>query len=347
MDNYAAMVRETAERLFASFCDRETLADSADGIWAGRLWSAATGAGLTRAAVSEAGGGAGLPIADALQLVGIAGGHAAPIPLGETIVAGWLLEAAGLPVPEGPLTLARAGGPQLSVSRAGTAWAVQGRIERVSYGRFATAVIIAHDGGALLVVDPATCIVEPGANLAGEPRDTLVVDTELPADRAALGGPGSNGMHALGAALRTMQMAGALLRIGALSVRYAQDRIQFGRPLAKLQAIQQMLAVLGGQVAAANMASEIAMEAVASGTLLPGIAVAKARVSEAAGIGAAIAHQVHGAIGFTREYDLHVLTRRLLSWRDEFGNEAEWNTRFGRSLLEAGPKRLWSNMVEV
>ena len=347
MDSYAAMVRETAERLFTSFCDRETLADSADGIWAGRLWAAAADAGLTRAAVSEAGGGAGLPIADALQLVGIAGNHAAPIPLGETIVAGWLLEAEGLPIPEGPLTLVRAGAPRLSVSRAGAGWAVQGRIDRVSYGRFAAVVIIAHDGGALLVVDPNSCTIEFGANLAGEPRDTLVIDTELPADRVALGGPGGDGMHALGAALRTMQMAGALMRIGAMSVRYAQDRVQFGRPLAKLQAIQQMLAVLSGQVAAANMASEIAMAAIASGTLLPGIAAAKARVSEAAGIGAAIAHQVHGAIGFTRQYDLHVLTRRLLSWRDEFGNEAEWNTRFGRFLLEAGPKRIWSNLVEV
>ena len=43
---------------------------------------------------------------------------------------------------------------------------------------------------------------------------------------------------------------------------------------------------------------------------------------EAAGIGAAIAHQMHGAIGFTQEHQLHYLTRRLWSWRDEFGNEA-------------------------
>ena len=345
MDIDAAMVTDTAERVFASFCDRAALAASGD-VWAARLWTAAEDAGLTRAAVSEAGGGAGLPIGTALQLVSLAGTHAAPIPLGETIVAGWLLEQAGFPVPDGPISLARANPAQLSVTRAAGGWLVTGRVERVAYGRFAKAVVVGYRETVLLL-DPAACTIEHGANLAGEPRDTLVVEADLPTMAVAASPFGGARVHALGAALRALQIAGALLRIGTMSIRYAQDRIQFGKPLAKLQAVQQMLAVLGGQVAAASMASEIAMQAAASGTLLPGIAVAKARASEAAGIGAAIAHQVHGAIGFTQEYDLHVLTRRLLSWRDEFGNETEWNTQFGRQLLQAGPKRMWPMMVEV
>ena len=345
MDNDAAMVSDTAERVLKSFCDRETLAADG-GVWAKRLWMAAVEAGLTRAAVSEAGGGAGMSIGVALQLVSIAGAHAAPIPLGETILAGWLLDQAGLPVPDGPLSLAKAVTPQLRVTEAGHGWSAAGRIERVSYGRFAKGVVVGHDD-ALLVLDPAICTIERGANLAGEPRDTLVVAVDTPVTRIASCGFDAAGLHALGAALRTMQMAGALRRAGSLSVRYAQDRIQFGRPLAKLQAVQQMLAVLGGQVAASSMASEIAIDAVASGKLFPGIAVAKARASEAAGIGTAIAHQVHGAIGFTQEYELHLLTRRLLSWRDEFGSETEWNSLFGRQLLQAGPKRIWSTMAEV
>jgi alkylation response protein AidB-like acyl-CoA dehydrogenase len=79
-------------------------------------------------------------------------------------------------------------------------------------------------------------------------------------------------------------------------------------------------------------------------SLLP-IAAAKARCGEAAGIGAAIAHQVHGAIGFTHEHSLHFLTRRLWSWRDEFGNETEWNQVTGHHMAKAGPNRYWAEIT--
>ena len=59
------------------------------------------------------------------------------------------------------------------------------------------------------------------------------------------------------------------------------------------------------------------------------------RVGEAAGTGAAIAHQVHGAMGFTYEHSLHHATRRLWAWREEFGNEAVWATRLGRMVAAA------------
>jgi alkylation response protein AidB-like acyl-CoA dehydrogenase len=80
---------------------------------------------------------------------------------------------------------------------------------------------------------------------------------------------------------------------------------------------------------------------VAHDALLPNVAIAKARAGEAAGIGAAIAHQVHGAIGFTLEHDLQFFTKRLCAWRDEFGNEAEWNLQYGNRIAALGPDGLW------
>ena len=71
------------------------------------------------------------------------------------------------------------------------------------------------------------------------------------------------------------------------------------------------------------------------------VAVAKSRIGEAAGRGAEIAHQVHGAMGFTREHNLHYSTRRLWSWRDEFGNESYWQTRLGRAVAASGADALW------
>ncbi len=65
------------------------------------------------------------------------------------------------------------------------------------------------------------------------------------------------------------------------------------------------------------------------------------RVGEAAGNGAAIAHQVHGAMGFTYEHSLHQATRRLWSWREEFGNEAHWAELLGHMVAARGADALW------
>jgi alkylation response protein AidB-like acyl-CoA dehydrogenase len=109
--------------------------------------------------------------------------------------------------------------------------------------------------------------------------------------------------------------------------------------------VQQNLAVLAGQTAAAGAAADMAAEAVGDTIRLLPIAAAKARCGEAAGIGAAIAHQVHGAIGFTQEHSLHFLTKRLWSWRDEFGNETAWNRVTGRHMAKAGPGRYWAEIT--
>ena len=136
-------------------------------------------------------------------------------------------------------------------------------------------------------------------------------------------------------------MAGALDATLAMTLEYAGDRVQFGRPLAKFQAVQQQLSVLAGQVAAAGRAADWAVAAVEAGQGDEAIAVAKARSGEAAGIAAEICHQLHGAIGFTREYALQHLSRRLWAWRDEFGPEVVWQRELGRLAAKSGPEGLW------
>ena len=70
-------------------------------------------------------------------------------------------------------------------------------------------------------------------------------------------------------------------------------------------------------------------------------ASAKIRSAEAAEQGAAIAHQVHGAIGFTKEHVLHRFTLRLLSWRDDFGHESHWAVALGNRVAARGAGELW------
>ena len=147
-----------------------------------------------------------------------------------------------------------------------------------------------------------------------------------------------------GALARALQMAGALERILGYAVQYANERIQFGRPIGKFQAVQHMLAVLAGHVAASAAVTDAAVEASATAPDAFLVAAAKARTGEAAGRGAEIAHQVHGAMGYTQEHNLHDSTRRLWSWRDEFGNEAFWQRRLGREVVAAGADALWPRL---
>ena len=141
-------------------------------------------------------------------------------------------------------------------------------------------------------------------------------------------------------------MAGALGHILDASVQFSLDRVQFGRPIAKFQAVQHNLAALAGEVAAAGAAADAASEAIATYGIaderaVAETAIAKLRVGEAASTGAAIAHQVHGAMGFTYEHTLHHSTRRLWTWREEFGNETYWAIRIGHMVAGRGADALW------
>jgi len=126
-----------------------------------------------------------------------------------------------------------------------------------------------------------------------------------------------------------------------MSMRYASEREQFGRPLTKFQAIQHYLAEIAGETAASGAAVDAAAQA---GTRFA-FAAAKARASQAAGTVARLAHQVHGAIGYTVEHDLHHWTTRLWAWRDECGNEAHWWQALGREAARGGGTALWPTMV--
>jgi acyl-CoA dehydrogenase len=144
-----------------------------------------------------------------------------------------------------------------------------------------------------------------------------------------------------GALMRAQQLAGAMERCLDHALRYAAERKQFGRAIGRFQAVQMMLAEAAGHYAAATAAADLAAEAWGTDAFGFSVAVAKARTGEAAGKVAEICHQVHGAMGFTQEHPLHFATRRLWSWRDEFGNEPFWQERIGRLVCANGGDALW------
>jgi acyl-CoA dehydrogenase len=298
---------------------------------------------LTKALLPEDAGGFGIGIVDALTLLRVAAAHAAPVPLAETMLAGWLLARAGIVVPDGVLSLGPVRAAEQAVlTQDGDGWRISGTLTRVPWARHASALaVLARQGDACWValVAPDSWTLGRGENTAHEPRDTVHLDGAVIA--AAPVALSCDELQAAGAAIRTQQMAGALTRLTDITVQYAQDRVQFGKPIGKFQAIQQNLAVLAGQTAAAVAGADIAADALADGPRIMPIAAGKARAGDAAGIGAGIAHQVHGAIGLTFEHNLHFLTRRLWAWRDEFGRDAVWQRLLGLRMAQAGADQLW------
>jgi acyl-CoA dehydrogenase len=337
------MLRETANRLFRAHCDTETQRAADQGKWPAALWAAIEEAGLHRALVPEEAGGFGVAVVDALSLLKVAGEHAVPVPLAETMLASRLLAGAGLNIPGGPLSVAPVRDREsVTLTPAEGGWLASGTLTRIPWARVVNHLVVLTDSRVALVGRDSWSI-EPGENVAREPRDTVRFD-----GLALAVGPTkvtATDLIAIGAAMRTQQMAGALMRLTEMTTQYAQDRVQFGRPLGKFQAVQQNLAVLAGQAAAAGAAADLAAEAVADGLKFLPIVAAKARAGEAAGIAAAIAHQVHGAIGFTAEHDLHFLTRRLWSWRDEFGKDSVWHRLLGRHMARAGADNAWAEIT--
>jgi acyl-CoA dehydrogenase len=342
------LLSDTVTRLFTDLATKELIEAAEKGTWPDKLWRALEEGGLTLPLVSDAAGGAGGTWLDAHVVVRASGRYTAPVPLAETIIAGWLLSRAGLEVPFGPLTLAPVHRDErLTLTRNGGGVTVSGRATRVPWARDAGHIVtVAELDGrpTVALIARGVATVEEDRNLALEPRDTLEFRA-APAVAAAPADVPSDAIYLYGAMARAAQMAGALEACLVQSVRYATERKQFGRPIGSFQAIQQNLAVLAGHVAAAGMAAECAFRAADADDPRFEVAVAKVRAGEAAGIGAGIAHQTHGAIGFTYEHSLHFATRRLWSWRAEFGSESAWARELGRSVAARGADALWSDLT--
>jgi acyl-CoA dehydrogenase len=200
----------------------------------------------------------------------------------------------------------------------------------------------------VVAFEPASATIRPRRNLAGEPREVVELDGVAVTAVAAPPGATRAVLRRRGAFARACLMTGALERVTDMTVGYANERQQFGRPIATFQAVAQHLVRLASETHLAVMAHQVAVAAVShrgfDGAGLE-IGCAKAVAGEAADVGTARAHQAHGAIGMTQEYDLHQLTRRLWSWREEYGSTNAWRREVGRQVSAAvegaEPDRLW------
>ncbi len=337
-----SMIFDMAERLLRDHVSHALREDAAAGNCPEALWARIEEAGLHLAMAPEEAGGFGVPAAEALGLVRIAGAHGVPLPLAETLIANALLAQAGLALPGGRLTIAE--GEALRLDRRGAGVHASGTLTMVPFARWADRIVTlaSLDGASQVLSLPVKGLtLTPAQDLAGMPRDDAAVDLDLGAAEIAPLDMPAGTMRALGALVRSLAMAGALETILDLSVQYANDRVQFGRPIGKFQAIQQYLATMAGETAASRVAAEMAAASHGTPSFALAVAAAKSRTGEAAQTVGALAHQIHGAIGYTQEYALHHFTKRVWSWRDEFGTERDWTRDLGRAALSSPQATFW------
>ncbi len=321
------LLEDAVERCLTGCCDLQRVRaieadDSGDA--AGQLWLELGESGFADALTSEAEGGAGLGLREAGTIAFACGRHALPVPLPLTMAVRASLADLGIERPEGAITVA------CSVSEPGGGAIV---CMGVPYGLTAEWVLVATaEGDRLLRVDPdrRSRSLDQGSHTAdlGWPS--------IPTDAIAWKGPGRAVVEwkAIAAALVAGQMAGAMERVAEMTIRYANERTQFGKPVGRFQAIQQQISVMAEHVFAARTSALFGLSG-DSWTVDPlRAAVAKSRAGEAASAVAAIGHAVHGAIGVTAEFDLQMFTRRLYEWRGFYGGQGYWNRRLGRAMID-------------
>ncbi len=342
------IVADTAARIFADLADPQTINNARDGAWKEPLWRAMADAGLPLAWVPEALGGAGASLTEGFAVLSAAGRYALPVPLAETLIAGWLLARAGIVAPTGAMTVAPVRPrDRITLNSDGT---LSGKAGGIPFARESKHIAVAASdkaGTAIALVKTADCRMGEGQNLAGDTAGSVTFDRIKPiACKRAPAGFDTSALMLMGATVRSVEAAGALEAILSMSVAYANERVAFERKIGKFQAVQQNLARLAGETAAALAAAGSAADTIAQADAFDDIvmlevASAKIRIGEAAAEGSAIAHQVHGAIGFTSEHVLHRFTLRLLSWRDDFGTESYWAAALGQMVAHQGSHNFW------
>ena len=329
----------------------ETVRDILSGTDEAGLWTALAEAGLTGVGLPEEAGGSGGELADAVAVVRTLAAGAAAVPVAEQLlVAAPALLAAGLPLPspDEPTTFADAVGVTATESGPGR-FALTGTATDVAWAGVAARVVLLATTGngspVLALVDAPATAVRP--NLAGEPRGSLVLEG-VDAPGTVMTSEQVEAVRARFALARAVQMSAALEQTLAWTVQYAGERQQFGRPLGAFQAIQMQLAEMAGAVASAAAATDAAVQALEreAAQFGPAAAAAKTCAGSAIEVVARLAHQVHGAIGFTEEHRLHHLTRRLWAWRDEAGSELAWSRALGTHLAD-DENGLWTALTRL
>ncbi|MEZ5169318.1 MAG: acyl-CoA dehydrogenase family protein [Acidimicrobiia bacterium] len=358
-------LREAASALLDARSDTTAVRAAADagGFDAG-LWSAMVDQGWTGLAVPEMEGGLGLGTVEVAVVLEEAGRHLAPVPLLPTLVALDALRSARSDGVDGLDTWIGAllGGTTTAAigwSARSAAVVAAGGDESLLSGRTAPAVGAPAAGVAVVcATDRAadggerapSALYAVDLDTVGRPDPQPAMDRtrqvgwlefdDTPAVR--LGGADAAGAVLDAAAtLTSVEMLGAASAVLDMSVEYAKERVQFGRPIGSFQAVKHRCADMLVDVEGMRSSAYWAAWALGAADSEAPVAASTAKIwcSDAAKRVMDSGLQVHGGIGFTWEHDLHLFMKRSQLDQVSFGDAAYHRQRLAgllREKVEAG-----------
>lgn len=340
MSEMQEYILDATNKILKKNVSKELIDASERGEWSGQLWDSLVESGLVSIGIDESLGGPGGDAMDAFAVLRLAGKYATPVPILETIVAGWLLAER-----------------QVETSYQATSFVMDWEnditgenftVRQVPWGRHVSQIVYIgkiNGKAQITLMSTENAEVKNNQNIAGEPLDDLhfkevkleaLTHFEIEADHI------TKKVLEYSVLGKLSMMTGAIEQVLELSVFYAKERQQFGRSIGKFQAIQHHLAALSSETAVALAALNYAIASFEDGIISEELPLAKMKISEAAGKVASIAHQLHGAIGMTHEHQLHQVTRRLWAWREDFGNEMYWAKVLAEAYIEENEMDLWN-----
>lgn len=213
---------------------------------------------------------------------------------------------------------------------------------RVPWGRSADLFVGAYGDGeesSVLILRADDVDIREGTNLAGEPRDQLVVKSGVSTRVVTARGPLLDVSTVMGF-FRSAQSAGALRRALDLSVAYAKQRVQFGRAIGSFQAVAHSLARIAELCEAADAIVGLAYD---NRLDLDAVAAAKIVTADCVREVVSLAHQIHGAIGVTKEYELHRVSLRATAWCQEAGAPRDYASTLGQRVC-TDPEAWWDRV---
>lgn len=346
-------INDAAQKLFANEVDKGLIETVEKGVFPQALWEQVLESGFTQLFCKEVDDGIEATWEDAYPIFYHLGYSQVPLPVAETAIARLILSAAGHNLDtQHPISIASQAQTTLRRDSAGL---LHGEILSTKWAQHAQwcMVTLSQYEIALFNLSAAGVQVQAGMDTSNMPSDRVVLDHVQP--QAIVANPFSNledAIQTCGACARAVMMVGALEFALDQSVQYAKDRVQFGKPIGKNQAIQQQLALMAGEVAVARAAAYMACKDMPhvnrpiSAQAQFSVAAAKVCTGDAVTNGTSIAHQVHGAIGFTYEHALNFATRRLWAWRGEFGNATAWARMIGQAYAKQPSTQFWHHLTQ-
>jgi alkylation response protein AidB-like acyl-CoA dehydrogenase len=334
------------------------------------LWSEMAKLGWLGLPFPEAHGGAGLGVVELAIVMEELGRAAYPGPYLATVVLGGLglLLGGSAAQKDRWLPAVAAGEKRLSAALvedaldwdpaataatatpAGDGWRLAGVKRFVPWAHLADAVLVparTSEGLSCFLVDPRAPGVKlqpmTGMDLGTRWYEMALDGVAGPADalvgQAGAAGGLLEGLLRRAAVAASAEMLGAARRCLDMSVDYAKVREQFGQPIGTYQAIRHRLSEMLLEVENAHSAVYYAAWALEAGAEDAAVAasICKAYVSDAARKVCGDAIQVHGGIGFTWEYDLHLYFKRAKALEPLFG-DAEYHRELIARHVAATPR---------